>query len=214
VRQRSGDAQDPGGIGGCRVGAQRVREAPVRALELVARQWLRERPVGVAVAAAARGDHDRRRRLEVREGGDGVLAVAVSPQHEGARDGVAAAVPAGARRATDVDVGASAQRDRACRQGAQPAGPVEDLAHALAVVEAVAQLEQLVACGVAGECAKEPGGGLVAGGGRGGHGGHREVVGPAGGTAPRARDGGQVAWWASRAAPSVAGLSGEASSLA
>ena len=41
-----------------------------------------------------------------------------------------------------------------------------------------------------------------------------EVVGPAAGAAPRARDGGQAAWWASRAAPSLAGLSGEASSLA
>jgi hypothetical protein len=32
-----------------------------------------------------------------------------------------------------------------------------------------------------------------------------EVVGPAAGAAPRARDGGQAAGWASRAAPSVAG---------
>jgi hypothetical protein len=41
-----------------------------------------------------------------------------------------------------------------------------------------------------------------------------EVVGPAAGAAPRARDGGQAAGWGSRAAPSVAGCSGEASELA
>ena len=108
-----------------------------------------------------------------RERGDGVLAVAVGPQHEGALDGVAAAVPARARRAADVDVGAPAERDRAGRQTAQPVGAVEDLPHPLPVIEAVAQLEQLAAPGGAGERGEEAGGGLVAGGGRGGHGGHR-----------------------------------------
>ena len=112
---------------------------------LVAPEWLGQRPVGVAVRAGARGDHDRRRRLEVAQRGDGVLAVAVGPQHEGAVDGVAAAVPARAWRAADVDVGTPAQHDRARRQSTRTVGAVEDLPHPLTVVEAVAQLEQLAA---------------------------------------------------------------------
>ena len=123
-------------------------------------------------------------------------------------------MPARARRAADVDVGAPAQHDRAGRQTAQPGGAVKDLAHTLPVIQAVAQLQQLAAVRRSGERGEEPGGGLVAGGGRGRHGGHVEVVGPAAGDAPRARDGGQAAWGASRAAPVLAGLSGEASSLA
>ena len=191
-----------------------MRKATIRPLELVARQRLSQWPVGVAVAAAARADDDRRRRLELRQRGDGGFAVAVGPQHERALDGVAAALPAGARRAADVDVGAAAERDRAGGQAAHPVRAVEDLAHALPVVEAVAQLEQLAAPGATRKRCEEPGRGLVAGGGRSGHGCHVEVVGPAAGPAPRARDGGQAAWWASRATPSLAGWSGEASSLA
>ena len=167
----------------------------------------------MAVAAAARADDDRRRRLELRKSSDGGFAVAVGPQHERALDGIAAAVPARARRAADVDVRAPAERHRARRQTAQAVGPVEDLAHALPVLEAVAQLEQLAAPGSAGERREKPRRGLVTGGGRSGHGCHVEVVGPAAGPAPRARDGGQAAWWASRASPE-AGWLGEASSLA
>ena len=143
-----------------------------------------------------------------------MIAVAVGPQHEGAVDGVAAAVPARARRAADVDVGTPAEHDRAGRQSTQPSGAVKDLAHALPVIQAVAQLEQLAAVRRSGERGEE-----------------RvavswrvvvvvvmavtvEVVGPAAGAAPRARDGGQAAWGASRAAPVLAGLSGEASSPA
>ena len=59
--------------------------------------------------------------------------------------------------------------------------------HALAVVEAVAQLEQLAGVSGASERGEQPDGGLVAGRVRGGHGDHVEVVGPAA-TAPRARD--------------------------
>ena len=142
------------------------------------------------------------------ERGDGVLAVAVGPQHERALDGVAAAVPARARRAADVDIGAPAQRDRPRRQAPEPVGAVEDLPHALPVLKAVAQLEQLAAPGRAGERGEEADGGLVTGAGRGGHGVTVEVVGPAAGAAPRARDGGQAAWWASRASPSAGGLVG------
>ena len=50
--QGAGDAQDPRGVGGRGVGAERVREPPVRALDLVGGERLAERPVGVAVAAA------------------------------------------------------------------------------------------------------------------------------------------------------------------
>ena len=63
--QRPGDSEDPRGVRGRRVGAERVREAPVRALDLVARERFDERPVGVAVRSAAGSDHDRRRRLEL-----------------------------------------------------------------------------------------------------------------------------------------------------
>ena len=97
VREPPGHAQDASGVGGCRVGAEGVGEAPVRALEFVARQRRGQRPVGVAVAACARADHDRRLRLEGSERGDGVFAVAVGPQRERALDGVAAAMPARAR---------------------------------------------------------------------------------------------------------------------
>jgi hypothetical protein len=38
VRERPGHAQDPCGVDRRRVGAERVRQAPVRALELIARQ--------------------------------------------------------------------------------------------------------------------------------------------------------------------------------
>jgi hypothetical protein len=138
----------------------------------------------------------------------------VRPEDEGAVDGVAAAVSASARRAADVHIGAAAQRDRARRQAPEPVGSVEDLAHPLPVLKAVAKLEQFAAPGGAGERGDEADGGLVTGDGRGRHDCHVEVVGPAAGAAPRARDGGQAAWWASRAAPSLAGLSGEASSLA
>ena len=95
-------------------------------------------------------------RLEALERGDGVLAVAVGPQHEGALDGVAAAVPARARRAADVDVGAPAERERPGRQSAQPGRAVEELAHPLPVVEPVAQLEQLAAVARPGERGEEP----------------------------------------------------------
>ena len=190
-----------------------MREAPIRPLKFGARQRLGQRPVGVAVAAAARTDDDRRRRLELPKSADGVLAVAVGPQHERTLDGVTAAVAARARRAADVDVRAPAERDRTARQTAQAVGPVEDLPHALPIVEAVAQLEQLAAPSSAGEPREEPRRGLVTGGGRSAHGCHVEVVGPAAGPAPRARDGGQAAWWASRASPE-AGWLGEASSLA
>ena len=94
------------------------------------------------------------------------LAVAVGPQHERALDGVAAAVPARARRAADVDVGAPPERDRPGRESAQAGRAVEELAHALPVVEAVAQLEQLAAAGRPGERGEEPGDGLVATAGR------------------------------------------------
>jgi hypothetical protein len=170
VRKRPGHPEDPGGVRRRWVGAKRVRETSVRRLDLVARQRLRQRPIRMAVAARARADHDRRRRLELRKGGDGVFAVAVGPQRERALDGVAAAVPARARRASDVDVGAAAQRDRARRQTSQAIGPVEDPAHPLPVLEAVAQLEQLAASCGCGERGEKPGGGLVAGAGRGGHG--------------------------------------------
>ena len=62
-------------------------------------------------------------------------------------DGVAAAVPAGAGCAADVDVGAAAECDRARRESAQACRAVEDLPHPLAVLEPVAQLEQLAAVG-------------------------------------------------------------------
>jgi hypothetical protein len=149
-----------------------VREAPVRPLNLVAGERLGERPVGVAVAAGAGRDHDRRCRVELAERGDGVLAVTVRPQHEGALDGVAAAVSPDARCAADVDVGAPPERDRPGRESAQACWAVKDLPHALPVVEAVAQLKQLAAVGLPCERGEEPRGGLVSGGGRGVHGGH------------------------------------------
>ena len=157
---------------------------------------------------------DRRRRLELRERGDGVLAVAVGPQHERALDGVAAAVPARARRAADVDVGASAERDRARGQPRSRSGRSKTWPIRCPSVEAVAQLEQLAAPGGAGERGEEPGGGLVAGGGRGGHGGHRgsrRARGRCCAAGPRWWSGGLVGL-ARRAV--VAGWSGEASSLA
>ena len=219
VRERAGDAQDPRGVGGRGVGAERVREATVRALELVGGERL-------GAAASRRGSCSRCPEAITIDGAGSKsrsAATACSPSQSAhstkARvDGVAAAVPAGARRAADVDVGAAAERDRPRRQSAQPGRAVEDLAHALPVIEPVAQLEQLAAAGRPGERGEEPADGLVAAAGRvvvvvvmavtv-------EVVGPAAGAAPRARDGGQAAWWASRAAPSVAGWSGEASSLA
>ena len=131
-------------------------EPAVGALDLVGGERLGERPVGVAVAAGAGGDDDRRLRVEVLERIDGVVAVAVDPQHEGALDGVAAAVPAGARRAADVDVGASAERECPGRESPQPGRAVEELPHALPVVEAVAQLEQLAAVARPGERGEEP----------------------------------------------------------
>ena len=41
VGERRGDPEDPRGIGGGRVGAERVREATVRALDLLSGEWLR-----------------------------------------------------------------------------------------------------------------------------------------------------------------------------
>ena len=52
-------AEDAGGVGRGGVGAERVSEAAVGALELVARERLCQRPVGVAVGTGAGGDHDR-----------------------------------------------------------------------------------------------------------------------------------------------------------
>ena len=162
VRERRRDAQDPCRIRGRRVGAEREREATVRPLDLIACQRLGQRPVGVAIRAGAGGDDDRRRRFEVAQRGHGVLAVAVGPQHERARDGVAAAVPAGPWRAAHVDVSTATEHDRPRRQSTQTGRTVKDLAHALTVVEAVAQLEQLAAAGRPGESAEEPDHGLVA----------------------------------------------------
>jgi hypothetical protein len=211
VRAGPGHAQDPRGVRGRQVGSESVREPPVRPLQLVTGQWLTQRPVGVTVAAGTRRDNDRRGRLEALERGDGVLAVAVGPQHERVLDRVAAAVAARARSAADIHVGAPAEKDRARRQPAQPRGALEELPHPHAVVEPVAQLDKLVRIALAGERGEEPCRCLVPGEGRGAHGVHREVVRPAAGAAPRARDGGQALWWASRAAPSVAGSSVEAS---
>jgi hypothetical protein len=56
-----------------------VGEPAVRALNVVALERLGERPVGVAVARGAGGDHDRWRGLEVGQRGDGGFAVAVGP---------------------------------------------------------------------------------------------------------------------------------------
>ena len=199
------DAKDPRGVGGRGVGAERVREPPVRAFHLVARQRLGERPVRVAVAAGARRDDDRRGRLEV----------ARAPRRLPRRR----SRPTGRRRARrrrGRRGGACAARSRRRRRCAgrarSRAWPIradgralEELSHPLPVLEPVAQLEQLVRVRRAGERGEEPCRGLVAGEGRGAHGVQVEVVGPAAGAAPRARDGGQAAWWASRAAPSVAG---------
>jgi hypothetical protein len=118
VRQRPGDSQNSRGVRGRRIGAQREHETAVRALDLVAPERLGERPVSVAVRAAARSDHDRGRWLERPESRDGVLAVAVRPEHEGVGDGVAPAMPPHPGRAPDVHVGATPERDRAGRQSA------------------------------------------------------------------------------------------------
>ena len=116
----------------------------------------------MAVAPGAGRDHDRGLRLEALERLHRVVAVAVGPEHERAPDGVATAVPAGAGRAADVDVGAPSERDRSRREGAQPPGSVEDLAHALPVVEAVAQLKQLPGVRVPSDGGEEARGGRAA----------------------------------------------------
>jgi hypothetical protein len=74
--------------------------------------------------------------------GHGVLAVAVGPQHERARNGVAAAAPAGPWRAAHVDVSTATEHDYSGRESAQTGRTVEDLAHALPVVEAVGTARQ------------------------------------------------------------------------
>lgn len=135
----------------------------------------------MAVGSRPGGDHDRRRRLEGGQGCDGVLAVAVGPQHVRVLDGVAAAVTTRARSASDVHVGAATERQRAGRQTAQPGRVLEDLAHPT-VIEAVAQLDQAFGPVGAGEEAQEPHGGLVWGEDRRRH-SRCEVGGPAAGSA-------------------------------
>jgi hypothetical protein len=102
----------PRRVGGRGVGAQRVCQTPIRALELVATDRLGQRPVGVAVAAGARADHDRRLRLEVGQGRNGVLPPSQSAHSTSARSTASRPRP---RRAAHVDVGPPAEHNRARR---------------------------------------------------------------------------------------------------
>ena len=105
VVPRAWRAQDPRSVKAREISAERRGEAKVRLLRITRMRSLPQRPVGVDISRAARGDHQRRPRHEGARGGSCRRAVALGPQSPHLLDSLLATIGTGSWGATDVHVG-------------------------------------------------------------------------------------------------------------